>query len=500
MSSARAAPATPPLPAPRVPPALAVVAVFVVIHLIAAIFVGLGFDEAYYWTWSRHLSASYYDHPPMVAWWIRAGTAILGDNPLGVRILFVLAMAPISAALYWTGALLFDRLTATFAVAFLNATLVFGVLGFVASPDAPSVLFWTLAILALALIYAHGDQRWWLGVGLAAGLGVLSKLTALFLGPTLLVAAAALQRLRVSFLRPWLWLGGLVALLVVLPMLLWNIDHGFMTWNKQFGRLGTPGFKPTSPFEFVGTVFLVLNPAVSILAGFAALLWRRRRPRDAGLGLLLVTVAPMLAFLLVAAFRQRIEANWPAPLYPTLALVGAVGAARVTEALRGRRFLAWYRDIAFPFGLGATIVATFLMINPGNLVPARYDLGRTFRAWGEFSGAVERARGLAGAAWIAPTSYDATAELAFHLRGSGVPVVGIAERQRYVFAPPPDPALLAKPALLVSKGSDATRLQRCFATVRPVAEISRSNAAGEYERFYAFKGEGAKPALFAEGC
>ena len=72
------------------------------------------------------------------------------------------------------------------------------------------------------------------------------------------MAAAALARLRLSFRRPWLWLGGIVALLVILPMLLWNFDHDFMTWNKQFGRLSAPGFKPTSPLEFIGTLFLGL--------------------------------------------------------------------------------------------------------------------------------------------------------------------------------------------------------------------------------------------------
>jgi len=48
-------------------------------------------DEAYYWLWSQHLSLGYYDHPPMVAYWIKAGTAIFGENPLGVRFLFCLS-------------------------------------------------------------------------------------------------------------------------------------------------------------------------------------------------------------------------------------------------------------------------------------------------------------------------------------------------------------------------------------------------------------------------
>jgi 4-amino-4-deoxy-L-arabinose transferase-like glycosyltransferase len=496
-SAAAPAPATNP---PRLPSATAVVGIFLVIHLIAAIFVDLGFDETYYWTWSQHLSASYYDHPPMVAWWIRAGTAIFGDTPIGIRLFFVLSMVPVSAALYAAGALLFDRTTATLAVAFLNAELVFAILGFVASPDAPSVTFWTFAVLALALIVRHGDQRWWVGIGIAAGLGVLSKLTALFLGPTLIFTAAGFQRLRSSFIRPWLWLGGAAALLVILPMLLWNIDHDFVTWNKQFGRLANRAFHPAGPLEFVGTLFVVLNPAVAVLAGFAALLWLRRKSRDPSLGMVLATVAPMLLFFLVAALRQRIEANWPAPICPTIALVAAAGAARVAEARRWKRLLAWYRDAALPFGFGTAVVATFLMINPGYVIPARYDLGRTFRGWDELASAAVRAQTLAGADWIAPASYDATAELAYHLRNAAVPVVGINERRRYVFAPPPDPALLGRPALILAKGKDPARFAGCFASVTPVAELARSTPAGEYERFYAFKGEGAKPDLFTAGC
>ena len=81
-----------------------------------------------------------------------------------------------------------------------------------------------------------------------------------------------------------------------------------------------------------------------------------------------------------------------------------------------------------------------------------------------------------------------------------MPVVGIGERQRYVFAPPPDPALLARPALIIAKRPDAARFAGCFASVRPVTELSRSTGAGEYERFYAFRAEGAKPDLFAAGC
>src|SRR6185295_16168384 len=62
-----------------------------VVRLVVAALVPLHPDEAYYWEWSRHLAAGYFDHPPAIAWFIRGGTLLLGDTPLGVRLFPVLA-------------------------------------------------------------------------------------------------------------------------------------------------------------------------------------------------------------------------------------------------------------------------------------------------------------------------------------------------------------------------------------------------------------------------
>src|SRR5664279_3412169 len=65
----------------------AIVAVLTAVRLTLSAWMPLAPDEAYYWIWSRALAPGYLDHPPMVALWIRAGTAVAGDGPLGVRLL-----------------------------------------------------------------------------------------------------------------------------------------------------------------------------------------------------------------------------------------------------------------------------------------------------------------------------------------------------------------------------------------------------------------------------
>ena len=72
----------------------------VALRLVAAAFTPLTFDEAYYWMWSKHLAGGYYDHPPMVALVIRAGTLIAGDTELGVRLVSILLALPMSYAIY----------------------------------------------------------------------------------------------------------------------------------------------------------------------------------------------------------------------------------------------------------------------------------------------------------------------------------------------------------------------------------------------------------------
>ena len=159
-------------------------------------------DEAYYWVWSRHFAPGYLDHPPLVAYLIAAGTQILGDTRLGVRLL---AIACGTGTLY----LFFDALRilfsarraalATLALAVTPAAVAGGVL---ATPDAPLVLGWALTLRGLAGLEADARSRKTHLALVAAGTTVacLSKLTGLAL--LFLVAAWPLARAGVRGSRP----------------------------------------------------------------------------------------------------------------------------------------------------------------------------------------------------------------------------------------------------------------------------------------------------------
>src|SRR5207344_264537 len=193
----------------------------VVLRLVAAAWTPLTFDEAYYWMWSKHLAGGYYDHPPMVALVIRAGTMIAGDTELGVRLVSILLALPMSYAIYRSAAILFGgaRVAATSAI-LLNVTMMASVGTLIVTPDAPLLVASSFVLFFLAKVLETGRGAWWLAVGAAVGCALLSKYTAMFFGVAIVIWLAAVPKLRRWFLSPWLYLGGLLALALFAPVII----------------------------------------------------------------------------------------------------------------------------------------------------------------------------------------------------------------------------------------------------------------------------------------
>src|SRR5580693_9141293 len=173
------------------------IAALVVLRLVAAAWTPLTFDEAYYWMWSKHLAGGYYDHPPMVALVIRLGTMIAGDTEFGVRLVSILLALPMSWAVYRSAAILFggQRIAATAAI-LLNVTMMASVGTIIVTPDAPLLVAASFVMFFLAKVLETGRGAWWLAVGAAVGATLLSKYTAMFFGPAILIWLVSVPKLR----------------------------------------------------------------------------------------------------------------------------------------------------------------------------------------------------------------------------------------------------------------------------------------------------------------
>src|SRR5258705_7487737 len=254
----------------------------VAVRLVAAAWTPLTFDEAYYWMWSKTLAGGYYDHPQMVAFVTRLGTMIAGDTELGVRLVSILLALPMSWAVYRSAEILFggQRVAAT-ATILLNVTLMAAVGTMIVTADAPLLVASSFVLFCLAKVLATGRGAWWLAVGIAVGAALLSKYTALFFGPAILVWLIAVPKLRRWLLSPWPYLGGIVALAIFSPVIVWNADHQWVSFIKQIGRARIEDFRPAFIGELIPTQIAFATPLVWILGamGLYALL-----AREAGAG------------------------------------------------------------------------------------------------------------------------------------------------------------------------------------------------------------------------
>ena len=395
-----------------------------VLRMFVAALVPLAPDEAYYWVWSQALALGYLDHPPMVALWIKAGTLLVGQTPLGVRLLGPLAAALASWLLFDAARCLFPRSGAgVIAVTLLNASLFLGVGTVIMTPDSPLLFFWTMGLWAAARIAVGGSGFWWLVAGLSGGLALDSKYTGLFLW-----IGIGLWVLLVPSVRWWLtrwhpWVAGAIGLALFAPVLIWNRDHQWASFVRQGGRV--QDWRPDRAVgflaELVGGQIGLATPIVWYLcmAGLVAAsraVWRRRDP--AWSLLLSLSLPPVLVFV-QHAFGGRVQGNWPVVIYPALAIASAGAGVR-------RR---WWIS-AGAVGFAITLLA-YGQASRGLLpLPLQLDpIASRLAGWDNFAGQVEAARRLADASFVVAEGYAETSELTW-LLPEGTTVAAMGARWR----------------------------------------------------------------------
>ena len=325
---------------------------------------------------------------------------------------------------------------------------------------------------------------------------MLSKLTDLFLGLGLLLALSLHRDGRRWFVTPWPWLGGLVAAATVLPMVLWNADHAWVTFARQFGRVAATSLQPYYLVEFIVAQAMLLNPFVAAFVVRSAASWLRSRPRAGATGTLIATVLPLIAYMTVHAFHDRVQGNWLGPIYPTLALVAAAAGTR-NASPRWAGVWARLAAMVLPFGAVCSLLGLLAFAAADGVLPRAVDFARIVRGWPQLAKEIEGIRRDTGAAWIATTDYATNAELSYYLRDEGVPIVQITDRIRYAFEPAPDPGRLGGPVLVVSAAPIAAEgLAGCLAEVSPAGELSRQG----FQSFELFLARAPTPAVFTGGC
>ncbi len=332
-------------------------------------------DEAQYWIWAQHPAWGYFSKPPVVAWMIWATTNLFGPGDLAVKAGAPLAYAFTSIIVFHIAQRLYDkRVAAWSAIAFVTLPAV-SISAIIISTDVPLLFFWALATYGFVRAREAGGHRWWLLVGLAAGLGLLSKYAMGFwLGSALLYLGVFQQERR--HLSPFLGAAAL-ALLIYLPNLWWNADHGFVSYLHTEANANVHGvsFHPLQLLAFAASQFGVFGPI--FLATLILIAIRVRGADIAGPApMLLFFALPTLAVMLVVASLSRAQPNWSAPTYitATILVVATLSAWKREGLLQWSVVLHLVAAIAV---LGARDAASAI----GRPLEARYDPLHRLLGW-----------------------------------------------------------------------------------------------------------------------
>lgn len=202
-------------------------AVKLLVHLYAGRHYGYFVDELYYLACSDHLDWGYVDQPPLIALIAKTTRVLFGDSLQAIRFFPALAGAGMVVLTALIARELGGRRFAQglAALSFLLAP-GFLALGGLLSMNVFESLFWTGCAYVLVRIIKTGNQKLWLWFGLLAGIGLENKHSMLIFGFGVLVGLLLTPERR-CFRAPWIWIAGLLAFLIFVPNLVWNVQHHF---------------------------------------------------------------------------------------------------------------------------------------------------------------------------------------------------------------------------------------------------------------------------------
>lgn len=259
---------------------------------------GLGPDEAQYWTWSQKLSFGYYSKPPGIAWQIFGTTFLLGSTELGVRAGALLLSLLLACAGYRLACAAQLSKEQANGAAWIFALTPIGLFSsFFAITDGGLLLFWTLGLTALL------EGRLLL-LGLYIGLG------ALFKWPIYLLWFPAAYCYRRAIFTPCV-----LSLVGLVPTIFWNIEHDFATFRHVFTAAsgGDGGRTGGNVGEFLGAQIALVSPL--FFWGICSCLLKSWK---SPLKILATTSLWFIGATLLYASFSKTQGNWALFVYPAL--------------------------------------------------------------------------------------------------------------------------------------------------------------------------------------
>ena len=349
----------------RIPKALLILMLIsLLIRGFLAAFHEFGNDEVYYWTYALYPDWSHFLHPGMVGWIMQLTSLnLLLDSEFFLRLSSVIFMTVNTWLIYLIGKEVKNKIAGFFAALLFSASFyAFVVTGVFILPDTPLMLFLLLSIY-LFIRYFQSDkkqQHILLLAGLCAGLAMLSKYSGIFIWVG--VALYILLYDRKELKNGYLYLALAISAICILPILIWNLQHDFISFKFHGDRVGLFG-EPRPNYvgiELAGEI-LYNNPIVYalIIIGLIAFFRRKNAPEKNASRLLLLTALPWIGTFLYFSFTHPTLPHWSAPGFCLLIPIAANHLAEKQENMTGIYQIPKVITMALALLLIVVIVGSF---------------------------------------------------------------------------------------------------------------------------------------------
>lgn len=355
-------------------------------------------DEAYYWDWSRRLDWCYYSKPPMIAWLNWLSSSLVGSTTFTVRLTAAVMGTAGLVFVYLLGRDMFSPQAGLFAVLLTAATPGNALQSALMTIDVPFLFFWC-GSLWLFWRWANSENHrtvWAIATGVMIAFGVLSKQTMLGFLPLSVMFLFIAKEDRIKLVSPNYFLLVGVALSSLVPILLWNAQHDWITFQHTAshfdGETVGIGNRISRSAEFIGSQIGALTPIVGLLlmTVFVSAIRYRNSLTRKELYLLCFSAVPLLG-VIGLSLKQRLEPNWPAAFYPAGIILLASCLVRTSEFANQISFSNRYKFISVTMAACCSLLfyLAVIAVPHSPIAGSSLDFTARLRGWSELAGKVQ---------------------------------------------------------------------------------------------------------------
>lgn len=281
---------------------LGIVAIcYVLVNVLQSLFMPLINDEAYYWVWSEKLDWGYFDHPPMVALWVKIGFTFF-KSELGVRLITIIAGA---LGYYFLGKMLQIKNLNQFWLytSLFTSFVLFQAFGFITTPDSPLLFFGILYFIFLKKFLEQPNYLHSLGLGLIMALLLYSKYHGI-----LLIVFSLLPLSLKLIKNKYFYVAVLFGILCYVPHLWWQFDNEFVSAQYHLVRRNVFNqFKISNTTDYLASLAWASSPLLFWFTGKA--LFKTKYKTDFQKAMLWGFAGIVIFFILIT-FKRYIQGQW----------------------------------------------------------------------------------------------------------------------------------------------------------------------------------------------